>query len=650
MITLLLDNKPIIIENAKSLKFTRENTYFTNASDYTFEIEIPMSVIDNQYILGNVQRMDHTHQFSTFKASLIVDDIPLVRGKAKVTKSDNNTLTVQVLGNKSAYKDEFDSTYIDKVQYDVAIQTPEYWDTLSKKTGIIGDPDKVVFYRVHDTTNDIYNNCIAVVANGNDLTEQQTWFVGPLAPQPNLLYVIEQVFKAVGFSIDMTPLNHAPLNRIYIASARTWYLKSSDSYGGFVGIALPHWTVTEFITQIQYFFNITISFNSTTGVATIFNNGTYSDQKSVTIIPEDDYSIQISDDDDENKSLATSNLRYDMSDDENHKYDNIDDDVYNNFDKKTYNSYTDMVTAYNDMSDDLRGLYIWECPTGQYIRTGDIDTDHEKELMRINRFGTLWRNSSSDDEISLKICPVAIEAGEDSMDEHVIITDFAEQMRSKKWAYSAFVFKNDDGYWMQREWYEDEVGHSENYHSKIQYQIDQPEYMCAPAISIAQPRSQRRQGNANLSVLVDGEGVFDTQKTTTVADVLLGNKDDSSDGEDRMQVFFVDEKLELVSPTKKVTDMKVSVQVPWTENNGDHKKWSMSLNAMTDSYIGQLHNNNYSFVMQSLHTIKFLSDNIPDPASLFIINNKRYACQKLEITIDNGRINPEKTGYFYEMQ
>ena len=48
-------------------------------------------------------------------------------------------------------------------------------------------------------------------------------------------------------------------------------------------------------------------------------------------------------------------------------------------------------------------------------------------------------------------------------------------------------------------------------------------------------------------------------------------------------------------------------------------------------------------------SIKFIPDDIPDPSKIYVFNNKRYICEKVEMNVTDDGIDKEKTGYFYEM-
>ena len=46
---------------------------------------------------------------------------------------------------------------------------------------------------------------------------------------------------------------------------------------------------------------------------------------------------------------------------------------------------------------------------------------------------------------------------------------------------------------------------------------------------------------------------------------------------------------------------------------------------------------------------KFIADKIPNTSEIFVINNKKYLCEKLEVSISNKGIDKLITGYFYEI-
>ena len=51
------------------------------------------------------------------------------------------------------------------------------------------------------------------------------------------------------------------------------------------------------------------------------------------------------------------------------------------------------------------------------------------------------------------------------------------------------------------------------------------------------------------------------------------------------------------------------------------------------------------------HTIviKFFTDDVPDPRKIYVFDNKRFICQKIELNVSDDGIDKEKTGYFSEL-
>ena len=50
------------------------------------------------------------------------------------------------------------------------------------------------------------------------------------------------------------------------------------------------------------------------------------------------------------------------------------------------------------------------------------------------------------------------------------------------------------------------------------------------------------------------------------------------------------------------------------------------------------------------HQFVFLDDVELDPTATYVIKGKRYACHKMEVTIDTNGVQPLKRGYFYEIE
>ena len=65
--------------------------------------------------------------------------------------------------------------------------------------------------------------------------------------------------------------------------------------------------------------------------------------------------------------------------------------------------------------------------------------------------------------------------------------------------------------------------------------------------------------------------------------------------------------------------------------------------------VESLNANVLKFDSRIVHQFSFTDHQI-DPTALYLINGRRFACQKLELTIDEDGLKPLIKGYFFELQ
>jgi len=126
---------------------------------------------------------------------------------------------------------------------------------------------------------------------------------------------------------------------------------------------------------------------------------------------------------------------------------------------------------------------------------------------------------------------------------------------------------------------------------------------------------------------------------------------------DRMELFFWDGEIQQATQYEFSGNVaNVNAPAVFTAHdlknlkNINHQKWSMTLNKDLDEVmtIGQLHNENL-LVQTQKYCIKFVSKSIPSASDIFMIRNRRFSAEKIEIELIDGQVNPLMTGYFYEI-
>ena len=65
--------------------------------------------------------------------------------------------------------------------------------------------------------------------------------------------------------------------------------------------------------------------------------------------------------------------------------------------------------------------------------------------------------------------------------------------------------------------------------------------------------------------------------------------------------------------------------------------------------LGSLHDNGLKIDNKNCLQVKFKSEVIPDPSNTYIIHNKKYVCEKIELEVKDDQIEPIFVGYFYMM-
>jgi len=589
---LYLNNTQVYPDGKQSIKLVRENPYFTQAESYTLDVTLPMDILENRQFFQNIQRMEKSKQTSVMSCRLAVDNKPLLQGSAKVTQVTEREVKVQLVGGRSEINllSNESQTYIDEMDYTVRLEDLAY--------GVLDPSINLTFMPYHDETFEIDGN----LWNGgghNDLGNLNTYQAE--AMQPCLVDILEKVIKLMGYTIAENQTDVEPWNCLFIASAK----RTKN-----VAHVLPHWTVIEFVDEYCKFFNCSLIVDEVGKTVRILLNANYfSTARQTTIDPVDEYSVELADE--EAHSLRTDNLSFDLSESDCHDYDLIDDTVRDSAPTKDYGSVTEARTAYQAMDADERLRYIFRTPQGLFagwqhdMKEEDGSDTTLSEFMQMNVFGPLVRNAENGSETTLKIVPVAIAA--------TVLTYY----RMDLWGTHYQPGKHPWRY-----------------------------------ISLANPT-----GNEYGKWY----GIYDESVETeqpTIQEYIEGDADiEKSEKEDRMQVFFVDD-VEIPSSSYEGWDKDqfIHAPMPFTDflykrmYSQSHRQWSLSLNPSSAKYyLGQLHQNNYTFNMKAKYCVKFLADEIPDPTQVFIIRNKRFACEKIEAQIDDQGLQQLMTGYFYEM-
>ena len=629
MIKCIINGSVAYPEVKNNIKITYANQYVQDSGNYTYQITFPMAIPENRRFFRNVSRFEVGKQLPDYEdCQLFIDNRLLISGKGTVTSITQDSVKLQIVGGKSRikYNSEMTRHFIDEIEaYDVVDTTFQRTDTpvievfvkrlyvaahrigsdtdteLSQDT-FIGKRDQqgrpmYAFNPTWDETNDRIVNRIIIL-------DGTAWLWRP-AVQPSLMYALRKVLEYEGFTLQRNDLDTDPWNRLFICSART---------GLDIRLALPHWSVYTFIEEVRKLFNVSFIFHETTKTVDIVRAQEVTAHAAVSYEALDEFSAEH--DDEGLKNIIVSNLRYDFPDSANRSlYEILPPAALKKFKVLEFETESAANTYFGAVSTKEQMTTIYKVGDTYHIGIIDEDKygDNRPRFMRVGHFMPLVRNIESDDYEEFSIVPVAM---------------YSNKLRE---LYADITFSRD------------------------QNQLDS--YIEVPSIA----NDKETEGGT-----VD---TGDDEYYVTVQDVLsdeslLESKEENTD--EKMQVMFQASMLlhtypghGAVYPNATGDSPYRQYRYPWCFTGeyydfARQERASLSLHdegGGTGAHIASIGDFHEAIPVDvhNLQTIRFITDDIPDPSKIFVFRNKKYICQKVELEVGDSGVNRIKTGYFYEM-
>ncbi len=643
MMQILIDGREAVIKSGTSFKLTRMNPYFESQGDYTFDVQLPLlGCRENQYIFGTIHRpeMPLTDLIGRkYSMRLIAPPLDL-EGYAEVTNVSEAEAKVQLVAGYSAltHAIEDDETYVDALDLGNAWDSwPPFSDGQDTwEPGSTTDEMARMFYYLpidtagkvtpltiaHGTFHQTDSVCFPIYCEPDDkpanpwrmstsefrlelnITDSELGTVTTanslIAPQPYLLDLVKRVITSAGYTVgDISSYAGDPLaSGIFIANSRAVLRRSA---------ALPHWTLPEFLKEIQNFYGCVFVVDGKKHVDMVPRAAWYTGTTDRAELAEvsDELSADI-DTDGETKNSAAGNVDYDWPKDDDIL--RLPDDVWENAEVLAMANYTAIQSHFNSLKDTekAKSLYLYEdeATNRTYAILHRADNTSKFSLQRVDHYAPLLRDTSSRDiSTSLKIVPARI-------------------------AMSA-------GYWIQN---------------------GEPVAFIEGTASTGYPVLESQDTTLATSnyYSVDAAINADTDATATTTD----------SSKDILEVAWYDGSS-YVSYNGEHRPCPVSVPYAKHETNGyyitPHRltiasktvgadgPFSLTEKGTAYGNIGTLIDGAASIDSRVQHLFQFTDDIACDPTVPYLIRGRRYACYKLELTIDEHGLQPLKKGYFCEI-
>ena len=423
---IIIDHKEAVVKKGASFDYIAENRFFTGADAYTLSITFPLKGCrQNLEIFGHINRKDD--KLDTLLLDCEIHDKNFhAYGSVNIVEISESEVKTQFLSGRSVlnYASDLDEVYINEVPIGQAwddghFSCEQYWVT----PGHDGYNGRVCLPWVNNTSGNLQNklhwaSTHWVWAEGGGWEED-----APLSCQYYLVYVLKKILEHCGYSYDILPLERSCYRFLVIFNTfpYAWHMQEW-------AVALPHWTVTEFLEQIELLTNGVFTTDTQLHkVSFRFNTSIIEGQQTVILNDIiDEHQVEITDKEDTNDTyLEQINIKYSEADHQMQKFYSCD------WAAKTlgYISYTTMANllnavrshlthtgAYGTLSFYNRMLYAKDIDTYFVLNCYRLSKDssnrtvHHLRIQPVNVFGPRNINKNEDAQVTeLSIVPVCID-------------------------------------------------------------------------------------------------------------------------------------------------------------------------------------------------------------------------------------------------
>jgi|GEM_PF-6998351 len=600
MIKLIIDGKEAVIKAGTSFKLTRMNPYFEDQGDFTFEVQLPLDgCAENLAIFGALHRAEvglAGWANKELPMHLIAPPVNVV-GVAKVMTVSEAEVKVQLLAGKSAVNDfgkdaEGKDLYIDELDLGLSLDntnTPVgYQDPYDVKKHLY------VTFPVKDSTGMIVNYPLWTWHLSGTVWIRDYCTYKNYAVQPYLATVINSIIRKLGYWQLLNVFNSSWLKDVFVANN----VQTNN-----VDDILPHWTVAEFFTELRNAFGVYLDVGESVKSVNLVSLSSHYSGSAGVVLEEvlDELTADI--DHDENaKTTKEGNTEYELGSISGVL--RLPDEVWQNAIIKTFSD------------DGLLRRWI-----GENIR------EEEKSSSK-------WLFV----DLNLNRTYAYLKSAKDGKFYLAQVDAFPPLIRNGAY-YKAAT--------------------NREINTKLRIvplQMTYQNFECEPY-------------NPNLDQLIGipilmsyADSVVPDKQTYSVNGAINGNSESTTNETNKLDKLYVAfnsnaawEKSGEVFPYKVPLGINYlptydGFYLPLTLKTNIRQPFSLRPSLNETACVGY----NLEFMDRIKTAVErqflFLDDVDVDPTASYVIKGKRYACHKIEVTIDTNGVQPLKRGYFYEIE
>lgn len=412
-----------------------------------------------------------------------------------------------------------------------------------------------------------------------------------LCMQPFILSFVEKILTALGYTISYNQLIEDEfLCRLYVLNG----IKSGE-----YNKLLPGWKAKDFLSECETFMNVVFDVNNTDKTVRLLKRDSfYSDKSAVYTVSNviDNYERSTADDVVE---VSYKNVAYDFPSSKYYKYCDIDPDVMKKANVVSFNTYGELLQF---VKVDKDFPVIQEDNAKKYYKTLTVFYVKESDTYYLIDFFIYKKGIPGGEQTNGEW--YYLRAINRFQKQQSLDTTKDDDILNLKFVPAQFVVIPKGGPFLL--WY-DTIPYQTEKDEKIEDENNIMQYI---ENGVKDYNSRKKE----CCIVIYGSGAFESTNP-----LIMGSKTDYV-----METVMCNETIS--------TDM-FSLRL-----QGEH------------GLIKRLYEANDKYDFSKEYAISFISNDMPDVRSLFLINNKLFVCKELEYTVKKKGIHPVVNGIFFAVK
>lgn len=424
MTQFFVNNTEVVLPSDFSFKFNEENTEVTKRGEYSFDIVLSLENSLNVRIFKHINRRNSLTLSKEADAYFIADNKRYVGRIVDIENTDKTVSFQFVAGNSEM---NYESREKKIWEYNWGVETEFNTHNIMQSVQVPSYLNRFVCAPVK------YSNTVTNTPSYTTIEHPSLIKVENATLSPYLYYYIIKMQEVFGYEISENVLSEDDLIKYMFLPARVRSTKYSD--------LLPDMTVSEFLTAIEEFFNVTFNFNSKNKTLRIVRNYTnLSEKKRISPSVKDSFRRELNSEED---IYNFKKLKYSISGSLS-KFLKLPDDIIVHCEIREFSNLAALMAALVEDEKDKYIIYKTLDNNNEYIFGSASSVNYYRRIVTgltgflypINLFADYVSDLNSEFEFELNLVPASIVPYE--FDEFGHVGDFPSGTR-KSFKFSTQV-------------------------------------------------------------------------------------------------------------------------------------------------------------------------------------------------------------------